>query len=240
MGKERIAVVVPCAWDVTGGVAVFMVNLVRLSAEPSCPFEFQVGIKQNYRPADYARNVAVLDVLDDKSISRLWFVDSDVLPRAKTLLPLLHCPDDIVGGSYEVWGKDDTRPEAHPTTTTYMEAEGGGWNPAFIQGEGFARVDAIGTGMMIIRRHVLEDERMWHDGVRGALFRNIYGPLGNIVISEDMDFCKRARALGYTISAHSHAKVGHVKTVNVEDIVAYAASEASKNGGSPSLSVHTP
>lgn len=238
MGKERIAVRVPCGWDVTGSVALFLVNLEKMNGEAVCPFEFHIGLKQNYKPADYARNVCVKEFLEHESLSRLWFVDSDVLPKTRECIRLLLSDDDIVGGAYDIWGQDRKDGPVRPTATTYIEAPQGGWYPAKVPDDGFYNIDAIGTGMMVIKRRVLADERLWKNGTKGAVFQNIYGDMGNIIISEDLDFCKRAKALGYTVVAHGAAKVGHIKTVNVADIVDYAREESAKNGSSPSLSVH--
>ena len=237
MGKERIAVRVPCGWDISASLAVFLVNLTKLSYEPDCPYEFQIGIKQNFKPADYARNVCVNDILADPTLSRLWFIDADIMPKKECFL-ILGARDDIAGGTYELWGADAKDKPVGATTTAYIECETGGWYPASVPGDGFYEVGAIGTGMMMIRRRVLEDERMWIGGERGAVFQNIYGPMKNIKVSEDLDFCRRARTLGYTVVAHGGIKVGHVKTVNVDDIVAFAERESAKHGGSPNLSVH--
>lgn len=236
--KERIAVRVPCGWDVTASLAVFMVNLTKMSAEPLCPYEFNVGFVQNYKPADYARNKIVSDFLSDGSFSRLWFIDSDILPK-KECMKLLISEDDIVGGTYDIWGGYKKEEPVRATRTAYVDGvEQKGWIPVPVPADGFYNVDAIGTGMMIIRKRVLADERMWIGGEKGAVFQNIYGPMRNIEISEDLDFCRRAKSFGYTVVAHGAINVGHVKTVNVADIVAYAETESAKHGGSPHLSVH--
>lgn len=236
--KERIAVRVPCGWDVTASLAVFMVNLTKMSAEPLCPYDFNIGFIQNYKPADYARNKIVSDFLKDESFSRLWFIDSDILPK-KECMKLLISDDDIVGGTYDIWGSCQKDKAIRPTQTAYLDGiNQDGWIPVPVPADGFYNVDALGTGMMIIKRRVLADSRMWIGGTEGAVFQNLYGPMRNIEITEDLDFCRRAKALGYTVVAHGAIKVGHVKTVNVADIVTYAETESAKHGGSPNISVH--
>jgi hypothetical protein len=239
--KERIAVRVPCGWEMSASLALFLSSLSKMSHARACPYDFHIGAAQNFRPVDHARNMIVKEFLDDESLSRLWFIDSDILPP-RECLELLGSEDDIVAAAYDIWGRYTRDGLVVATPTSYVEApesdEGPFWNPAAVPEDGFYRVDAAGTGMMIIKRKVLEDEGMKIHGDRDWLFQNVYGRLGKIVVSDDLDFCRRAKACGYTIAVHGGVRPGHVKTVNVRDIVAFAEAERNVNGGSQNLLVH--
>ena len=69
-------------------------------------------------------------------------------------------------------------------------------------------------GATVIRRKVLEDRRLWlaeprEDAI--PVFREISDAYGKLCVSEDLDFCTRARALGYSIWCHSGIRWGHLK-----------------------------
>jgi hypothetical protein len=91
-------------------------------------------------------------------------------------------------------------------------------------------VDGVGFGCTVIRRHVLEDKRLWgdphftrRDGTKHKLPENAPPPIfafktmpnGVCELSEDMDFCYRARKLGYSVKLHTGVLVGHVRLVDL-------------------------
>ena len=105
MQKERIAVRCPCMGFISAGLAAFATALERMSADPRCPFEFDYAQKVNTSPWDFARNQIVDDFLkSDKNYSRLWFIDSDIMPQVNSL-QLAFTRADIVAAPYPIWGK---------------------------------------------------------------------------------------------------------------------------------------
>lgn len=78
--------------------------------------------------------------------------------------------------------------------------------------EGLTECDAIGTGHIIISRRVLE-EPYWLK--TGGWFVNEYDKTGDKVIGLDLNFCKRAKKLGYKIYCHTDYKCGHWTPVNL-------------------------
>lgn len=76
---------------------------------------------------------------------------------------------------------------------------------------------------MVIKRHVLEDKRLWLapekvDGVV-PMFRWPRAITGATLGTDDLDFCKRARALGYKITAAPGVQWGHFKEVDLHWIM---------------------
>lgn len=223
--KEQISVKIPCGMNVSASLTMFAVNLYAIGQRPECPYAFNLEIIQNYKPVDYARNVMVKHFLASRD-TRLWMIDSDIAPSVDSY-KILGTDGDIVSGKYDIWGSPDAGGEIHCAPTSYVwEPSKAMWRTVFVPEGVNMKADAAGTGFMVIKRHVLEDKRMWlsEDGSDYTpLFRNIYGPSGRIRISEDMDFCQRARNLGYSLVINGSIHVGHLKTVSVKDIVDHGA-----------------
>ena len=110
--------------------------------------------------------------------------------------------------------------------------------------DGVIERDAAGTGMMIISRRVLEDPRMkfpreWiamtgkkrtlRDCDPDGWFKNRHKPNGAYETTEDIDFCYRAKKLGYRLFVDYGVKSGHIKQTDVLDIAKYSV-EAYENG----------
>ena len=73
-------------------------------------------------------------------------------------------------------------------------------------------VDAAGTGCLLIHRSVLEAMRAVatpDEGDRWCFFQD--GPSGGHWYGEDVNFCRRAKALGFPIHAHTGAVLPHRK-----------------------------
>jgi hypothetical protein len=110
--------------------------------------------------------------------------------------------------------------------------------------DGVIERDAAGTGMMIIARRVFEDPRMKYpreymtftgrattlrDCDPDGWFLNRHKPNGAYEATEDIDFCYRAKKLGYRLMVDYGVKSGHIKQVDVLDIAKYSV-EAYENG----------
>lgn len=71
-------------------------------------------------------------------------------------------------------------------------------------------IDAVGTGCLLVHRSVLEAIRSTADEHEGELwcwFRDL--PLKGMWLGEDLYFCRRIRALGFKIHAHTGAVLPH-------------------------------
>jgi len=81
---------------------------------------------------------------------------------------------------------------------------------ALIDPPDFLSVDVIGGGCMIIKRRVLEDERM-----KAPFIEVIDKDTGEIVLTEDFDFCIKAKEAGYKIFTTPKKRCEHFKCVGI-------------------------
>jgi GT2 family glycosyltransferase len=163
-----------------------------------------------------ARNTCAEEFLRS-GMQWLWFVDTDtvfapdVLPR---LLALAHPVErPVVSAAVPVGGRD---PRERVQSTgipelfwaAYRCDAVGGLKPLSVRepvGEA-ERVDAVGTGCVLIHRGVLE-------AVGPGPFCELSE--GNAVMGEDLAFCRRADALGIPIHVAGRVRVGHQKVVTL-------------------------
>lgn len=167
--------------------------------------------KENKYGVAQCRNMAVAEFLADKSFSHLFFVDDDVYVPENTIFQLLEMKRDIAAGCYpSIFNLNDLKVE------TYIV----GWQDGkkirnWFRGD--RKVDAAGTGCMLIHRRVF-------DRIEFPWFR-----WGEYLIegkyqqqSDDMDFCHRAKALGIETWLNGYVRCGHVKPVDIGNFVSEA------------------
>ena len=217
----------------------FLESALRISADASTPWLFRFTCVSGARPVEYARNALCGDFLRDSAMDRLWFLDADMEPTLDAF-ELLDLEGDIVGGRaliYDARGKD--RPARVRVSAFTHNPEAEKFESAIpAKGERVAEVDAVGTATMLISRRVLEDPRMRigdeYTDLDGsdkscdsdataetwapAIFRTIYKPNGEILRGEDLDFCLRAKNLGYSIRCDFGIGISHRKNVDLEHI----------------------
>lgn len=147
----------------------------------------------------------------------LWFVDTDtvfapdVLPRLLMLADPVKRP--VVSAAVPIGGRD---PRERVQVTgipelfwaAYRADEVGGLKPVSAReplGD-CERVDAVGTGCVLIHRDVLA-------AVGPGPFNELSS--GNAVMGEDLAFCRRADALGIPVHIAGRVRVGHQKVVTL-------------------------
>jgi GT2 family glycosyltransferase len=148
----------------------------------------------------------------------LWFVDTDtvfapdVLPRLLALADPVQRP--IVAAAVPIGGRDPRERMQQVTGipelfwAAYRSDEVGGLRPLRVTdpvGE-CERVDAVGTGCVLIHRTVLE-------AIGPGPFCELSA--GNAVMGEDLAFCRRADALGIPVHVAGQVRVGHAKVVTL-------------------------
>jgi len=157
---------------------------------------------------EFMRNCIVGMVLADPTVTDLWFIDSDTQPSINAMSLLRH-DADIVAGVYpipdaevgQVWSAYEPAGEIYRKMTTLPDApfEAGG----------------AGTGAMLIKRKVLADARMrlgmGKEGEPPWVFRTVRSGSGACEMTDDLDFCLRARKAGYHILVDPSVRFGHVK-----------------------------
>lgn len=252
---EHILVGVPSlSTNVTTALADYIFQLGSASSHAQSPYKFTPKFINGVIPVEFARNALVGEFLSG-DYSRLWFIDADMLPR-NSLPELLKVDADICAG--RMFRFDHANPMKGTTAGVAICAmnlvkEGknvGKYKPIVpMHGEPMIQdVDTLGTGSMMIRRRVLEDHRMWIDGkyigIGGderdcalkdddfrwspPLFRTPRKANGAPIIGEDLDFCQRAHDLGYSIKVHLGAEVGHMKPVDLDQVVGFVQDAAQR------------
>ena len=133
----------------------------------------------------------------------IWYVDDDHCFHHDTLTRLLAHDVDIVSGLY-------CRRVAPFHPVIYMEEAPDGDVVKYAlqnQHSGLQQVVATGAGCLLVKTKVLE-------ALGAPYWRFSQRPDGTMV-GEDIDFCVRARAAGFTVWCDMDAPIGHLTTVAV-------------------------
>lgn len=234
-GKETIFMAIPNMRWVASSLAASMVSLERASHDIKSRYRFSFCWVEGVRPVDFARNVLVQMFLRSDA-TRIWFMDSDTMPP-RAFTNLLLTDSDIVSGVTPTWGNNHTKEEPWPSFTVYRyDEKEKAFHHSLYYDSGIEDVDGVGTAMMLIKRHVIEDRRLWlpreyvcFDGKDAILpeddppplFREVRKPNGQLDMTEDLDFCLRARKLGYRVTVNHEIKCGHWKEVDVLKVIHY-------------------
>lgn len=164
----------------------FPACVTRLQTPPDWDIEWVIG-------GDWcsARNELAQLVIDEQ-YSHLWFMDDDHSFPADILMKQLR------------WNKPLVNPMCLTRTypfqpVTYLEE--GALDLASVPAEGLVELHAAGAAGMLIAREVLEAiEPPWFE----------YSDR-----SEDVIFCEKAKAAGFTLYADLSARLGHITTAVV-------------------------
>lgn len=230
--KRGVFVAIPTVGRMlTADIGRLLFECGAASNDPDCPHYFQWNAIDGATTVDYVRNLLVECFLETKC-DRLLFLDYDVLPPPDWM-KLLDIDADIAAGLYFHYDHDEER-RLNLIALQYQRGERGfdtlRWN-----GEDVRSVDAAGCGAMLIRRRVIEDDRMKlaagnGAGLSTAWFRNEYRPDGKLAATEDLGFCWRARELGYEVKVWQARIWGHLKRLDLREVAELVARHAAEKG----------
>jgi hypothetical protein len=184
-------------------------------------------------PVDLARNKICGEFLRSKC-DVLWMIDDDTLPPPN-LAELMSVDGDIVTPII-VGAQTLPNGKLGIFNVSYMKNAKGDWRTMDweVRNTGILDIDSAGTGCLMIRRHVIEDERMrlpkrfidlfgeereLEDTDPPALFEIKRKPNGEWLCGEDLSFCDRARSLGYSIKLHTGVVCGHLKQIDLKSLL---------------------
>lgn len=239
---EQIYIAVPT----TGGkihvsMLGFLNTIMACNHSDKAPWKFNMSITSDKRPVEYARNV-LCGLFLRSDCEKMYFIDSDMIPP-ENALNLLDVDADIVIGQafkFDHAAKDGSRMEAIKLCAFHYNEGAHVFEPVVPdEGEQIVPVSGGGTACMVIKRRVLEDPRMHLDpeyqgndgSVRNlagetdreewapAIFRTKTKPNGEILRGEDLDFCRRAQLLGYSVVCHLGVRFGHAKNIDLNEAV---------------------
>jgi hypothetical protein len=213
--REHIALCVPTLSgkaDVT--LAAFCLQLSALAPDKVFTLLAPRGVMGH----DAARNKIVKRIRELPHISRTLWLDDDIEVKS-CVLHLFEIDADIVTGVYPLMGCnqfDGTGPNITMAAYKVWDPERrvlGSWMPTSEATEPEPLV-GCGFGCCVVRASVLRDERMDYPGStpeKPAVFRFDRDPDGTPKRGEDLDFCQRALALGYTCVGDPKTTVDHFK-----------------------------
>lgn len=153
------------------------------------------------------RNKIVRDFLKTDA-DALVMCDDDVIPSPGFIDSMMACPYDIVGAAVPI-----AKMPAHPVFINAFDLkEDGRIMTTILPERGHKKIGAIGTGLILIHRRVLEDERLKKP------FDQQFDADGCILVGQDLEFCRRAGECGYTIGVTMDALTDHYISLHANAI----------------------
>lgn len=156
----------------------------------------------NARPITHNRNSIVKQFLTSDA-GNLLMIDSDIVPKFDPTT-LQHSGKDIIGAPCPQWNEGDIY-------WVVMDRVEAGYKPVPPERRcSLTRVDAIGTGCIMIKRHVLESMR--------APFSELTDAEGRLQLGEDFNFCRLAGEHGFEVWCDWNVRCSHFKTVDLDQV----------------------
>ena len=155
------------------------------------------------QPIDQVRNRLMRHLLMDYECTHILMLDSDVVPPDDIVDLLLECDAPIASAIVPIMLQGA------------IVANVGKDSKFLVNWSGIDKpfdVDVCGAGCVLIRRDVAET-------VPWPWFRDREDKTQNSRIGEDVYFCHKAGKYGFTIKAHPDAVCGHLKRMNLLDVV---------------------
>jgi hypothetical protein len=207
--KSKVTFMVPCY----GGAVFekFFTSMLKTCiANSKYGIDFAIETITNDSLVTRARNNLVAKAMSRPDATHLMFIDADIGFKPGDVYQLIAADKDIVGGLYPK--------KQYPLDYVIEELSGSATDDAGLQ-----EVRHIGTGFMLIKRHVIEAmfeqyaELRYSDdlGLDSAFQPYMYNLFDTTIsgdrclLSEDYTFCNRWRELGGQIFAHTKVKLSH-------------------------------
>jgi len=195
----------------TGTLAAALVtNILAMMNDPHYRvLYYPIGHR---RPVDAARN-EIVDLFLQSDCEYLLMIDADMAddtdyqtqPR---FLELAKLGKDIIGALGLMW-KDEEG--VIPNILDYDEKEEGlKIKRTFVIGD-IVEADAIGSGVMMIHRRVLEK-------LDPPYFKYVYDDKGMLALGQDFFFCQKAKEAGFRIYTYTGILTSHYQNINLLDI----------------------
>jgi hypothetical protein len=163
------------------------------------------------KPISYNRNQIVKRFLERPQYDYLIMIDSDIVPPPN-YLNLVDFQKDIISGVCFVYAKNKVFPlvlkKNHSPITGNKYKSYDGIDPK--KWTGLIEVASIGTGAIVLSRKVLE--------AIPYPFRNEYDKTGEKLIGLDLNFCRRAKKLGFKVFCHTDYICDHHTRFNLRSL----------------------
>jgi hypothetical protein len=181
-------------------------------------YDFQLFLPQA-RPIPNNRNKIVKQFLKG-NWDILFMIDDDTVPL-KNPFVMLDNDKDVCGGCYPGHGNRGFHFHVYTLDKTQYPDK---IFFHFVPPErriGLQKVDAVATGCIAIKRHILEKMK--------APFEDMFDEDGILITNDDMAFCLKCMNLGIDVYADWNVICDHIKTVSLLEVVRLI-SEAAKTG----------
>lgn len=148
----------------------------------------------------------------------VMMIDEDTVPNGDFLKWTENTDYDVISFMTPCW-KPTTSPESAIVWNVQMDDREqfapavDGLMPADPREHPIIDVVRTGTGAMLIRRKVLE-----HPGMR-APFRDVFDEYGIRAVGHDIEFCKRAKRLGFKVGTVLESPASHYKVIDLLNVV---------------------
>ena len=156
-----------------------------------------------HKPITNNRNIIVKRFLES-GMDYLLMIDNDNVPP-ENILDLADYEKDIVSGLCFAFMKNMIIPLClkmnQEKTYDLMDIE---------EKSGLVECDGVGSGVMMIKREVLEKLPF--------PFRNEYDPEGIKTKGLDVNFCRRAKEIGFKVWCHLDMKCSHWTPVDIRNV----------------------
>jgi len=176
------------------------------------------------KPIQHNRNSIVKDFLKRKEYDYLLMIDSDIVPP-KDLFRLADYDVDVITPVMFAFKEINDIPTVIPLVLEHYDNNENVQNykvegplPRYrvredLDGtEGLTEVDATGTGCIMIKREVLENEEL------NAPFTNYFDEDGLRYEGLDLSFCRRAKDAGYKVFVDTDMVCSHLTELDLKQI----------------------
>lgn len=218
MSRQKVLVAILNQGETSAGMETQLFQWMQQKADK---YEFKV-IFPSYRPIPNTRHHIVKEFLEgDYDI--LSMVDDDNPPH-KNPFDLIELDVPVVGGVYPGKGMGGVHFHVYQIDDSKDPIMFRQYPVEFR--EGLKKVDAIGTGLIFIKREVLETLK------NDKPFEETFNDDGTLKYSDDLGFCLKCKEKGIDIYAHFDYLGSHYKVVDllwVANLVAYAAKTGKTN-----------
>lgn len=229
--KPVIFIATPCFGGmVTKDYMNSVISLMQLGATSN--IQFLLAMLGNDALITRSRNTLVSSFLNETAATHMLFIDADISFEPDAVLRLLRSNKDVVGAMYPIkdydWEQASTAPsssETYPQAAmryvgTPIPGRSAEWDGAC------STAYYIGTGMMLIKRSVVEKmiaayPELRYTGIHAfhrdkrpqlpqyALFECLIDNETGLYLSEDYAFCERWRRLGGKLWLDTEIQLTH-------------------------------
>lgn len=205
MTGRNLAICVPLSWP--WAPREFLTSLLGM-VMPANSRDMRASGVESYRvlvdksfPLDVSRNRLVAKALE-QGATHVLFLDADMTFPANLAQSLLAANADICGALYF-----KRTPPFQPVPSHF----GAGADPQMLsplrlpEKPGVVKCDVLGMGATLIRREVFEAlEKPW-------FYYEAYRPTGEMIVTEDVPFCRNAGEAGFGLACDTRVVCGHLR-----------------------------